>query len=437
VRRFLGVSSRSLQIGVGLVTMLFVLAATTLGVRLRVAGNPAGVYQVDAVFDQAGQGLQFGSDVKLHGIDVGRVKNVRLADGQAVVRMNIKKGQHIPVASTATIRPKTLFGEKFVDIDPGTVAQEEGGPFVRPDGVIAHTVGGFELEQVLTELYPILQAVNPADLATVLDTLAQAGEGRGAEINRTIQSFSVLADTTARHDADTAQFLASLADLSDTLAGAAPDIVDASKSLNQVLPDLNARGNQVAALLDQASRLSADLADLLDNNRAAIDTLVNRGGQTIGLLYDRRQQIGPLLTGLRQFFQVVATAGHIPFPPTTDCSATGPLTATCLAGVKFVLNADCPLGRENGCGKVMTPCPQPDLSAPNPCPVVPSPGAGQASSASANAARAAATGAGAGAKPLTATPSPGAPTAVPQALAPIVSTGAQAVIDLILQVARP
>lgn len=124
------------------------------------------------------------------------------------------------------------------------MAQEEHGPFLRPDGVIARTVGGFELEQVLTELHPILQAVKPADLATVLDTLAQAGAGKGTEINRTIRNFSVLADTTARHDADTAQFLSSLADLSDTLAGAAPDIVDAGKTLNQVLPDLNARGTR-------------------------------------------------------------------------------------------------------------------------------------------------------------------------------------------------
>src|SRR5206468_2786268 len=125
-----------------------------------------------------------------------KVKSVRLVQGQAEVSMDIESDQKVPTASKATIRPKTLFGEKFVDIDPG--AAETSGPFLADHGRIKDTVGGFELERVLADAYPILKAIKPEDLLVVLDTLAQAAQGEGPAINRQIGNFQKVADHRAQ-----------------------------------------------------------------------------------------------------------------------------------------------------------------------------------------------------------------------------------------------
>jgi phospholipid/cholesterol/gamma-HCH transport system substrate-binding protein len=299
------------------------------------------VYGLYATFSTAGQGLGARSDVKIHGVNIGQVKHVTLRNGRARVKMEINRGQKVPVDSSAVIRPKTLFGEKFIDINPG--AQEATGPFLRGGQTITNTLGGFELERVLSDAYPILNAIRPEDLTVVLDTLAKGGEGEGTAVNRALDNFRKVADVQAAHDADTRQFLDDLANLSQTLADHAGDVVGAASSLNSALPAINQRGDEVTSVLQQLSRLSNDVADVLDANRTFQDKAVVEGGQSLALLAGRSKEIGPLLTGLRQYFQVQAIVGWIPLGD-----------GTTLAAVKDIAGGDCPQGQVNGCSDAAT-----------------------------------------------------------------------------------
>lgn len=311
------------------------MSATVFGVRVA-NGALDDVYQIEASFAAAGQGLIQDSDVKIHGVNIGRVARVTLEDGRARVRMDIESGERVPVAAQATIRPKTLFGEKFVDIEPGNT--EETGPFLGDEDEIRETLGGFELEKVLTDLYPILQVVKPEQLNTVLSTLAAGGEDLGPTVNRALGNFAELADVQARHAADTQEFLDDLALLSGELADKADDLVAAAADLNTVLPDLNARGDELAVFLDQAARLSRDVADVLEANRPFMGKAVTEGGKTLQVLFDERAQLRPLVTGLRQFLQLLGEVTRLPRPD-----------GTTMAAVKFVLGEDCPEGRLEPC----------------------------------------------------------------------------------------
>ena len=141
----------------GLITLTLAASLIVFGVLVG-AGKLAPKYHISGTFSSAGQGLLPGSDVKVHGINIGQVTGVRLVKGKARVGMKIEKGEKVPADSSATIRPKTLFGEKFVDIDPGP--NEARGPFLKNGDVIRKTVGGFELERVLND--PPVKCVLPA-----------------------------------------------------------------------------------------------------------------------------------------------------------------------------------------------------------------------------------------------------------------------------------
>jgi phospholipid/cholesterol/gamma-HCH transport system substrate-binding protein len=310
----------------GLVTLVLFAGVTVFGVYLG-SGKLSPKYHLAAKFTSAGQGLQTGSDVKIHGINVGLVSSVHLVDGEALVRMALHKGQKVPTTASATIRPKTLFGEKFVDIDPGPA--DGKGPYLQNKGVIQKTVGGFELERVLSDAYPILKAVRPEEVTTLLNTLAKAGDGLGPEINRQIAAFQQISDISVAHDADTREFLDDLARLSDSLANTAPDLVAGAKDLNVALPDLNSQAGNVTSVLDQLSRLSSDAADVLEANRAFSTKFVTEGGKTVQLLYDQRNQLPGVVRGLREFFQVLGEAAGT----TPDPSSPG----TTLATIKFIV----------------------------------------------------------------------------------------------------
>jgi phospholipid/cholesterol/gamma-HCH transport system substrate-binding protein len=349
------VSERAVRIMTGLVALTLFASLTVFGVYLG-AGKLSPKYHLHGRFTAAGQGLQNGSDVKIHGINVGLVTTVHLVNGEAQVNMALHDGEKVPTNASATIRPKTLFGEKFVDVDPGP--NEATGPFLKNNGFIRETTGGFELEQVLSDAYPILQAIKPEDITTLLDTLAKAGQGLGPEINRQIVAFQQISDISVAHDADTRQFLDDLAKLSDSLANSAPDLVAGSKDLNVALPDLNSQATNVTAVLDQLARLSSDASDILEANRPFSNKFVTEGGKTLQLLYDQRNQLPAVINGLRQFFQVLGeAAGTLPDP-----SSPG----TTLAAIKFIVGGGSVCGGGHDPQHPPLPCQALGLTVPDP-----------------------------------------------------------------------
>jgi phospholipid/cholesterol/gamma-HCH transport system substrate-binding protein len=298
-------SERNRNIISGAIGLLIVVSLTTIGIKSAFGAFDGG-YELHGTFAAAGQGLLSGSDVKIRGVNVGEVSSIRLVDNRALIELRIEEDTQIPETAQAVIRPKTLFGEKFVDILPGD--DELNGPYLDDGDEIVDTRGGFELEQVLTDAYPVLEAVDPAELAVILDELATAGRGLGPSINRSIVNSAALAELGASNDAEFRQFTSDLALLAEELDILAPELVAGARDLNVALPSLNARSDQLDEALTQASRLAADVADLLEANESFTTNALTDGSKSLQVIFDRRSQIQPLLVGLTRYTRTVAEA---------------------------------------------------------------------------------------------------------------------------------
>lgn len=75
-------------------------------------------YAIRAPFEDVKQ-LKVGSDVRLSGVSIGSVADLRLEDGQAVAILQIEKIQKVPVDSFATITTAGLLGNNYVSIQVG------------------------------------------------------------------------------------------------------------------------------------------------------------------------------------------------------------------------------------------------------------------------------------------------------------------------------
>ncbi|GAA3805034.1 MCE family protein [Nocardioides panacisoli] len=139
--------------------------------------------------ERAGSQLSKGADVKVEGIVVGRVDRIETAPGGngATLDLAIDRGylHLIPANTTAKVLPKTIFGEKYVDLglpaEP-SAARLADGDVLEPD----RTSVSIETSTVLNNLQPLLDAVSPADLDSTLSSIATAVQGRGALLGRTI-----------------------------------------------------------------------------------------------------------------------------------------------------------------------------------------------------------------------------------------------------------
>ncbi len=78
-------------------------------------------YRLFAQFDRA-DGINFGSDVKLSGIAIGKVMDMRInpTNYDAEVELLIESKYAIPIDSSAEIIGNGLLGEKYIAIVPGS-----------------------------------------------------------------------------------------------------------------------------------------------------------------------------------------------------------------------------------------------------------------------------------------------------------------------------
>lgn len=108
-----------LELSVGVFLLAGILCLGYLSIKLakmEVIGGSG--YELVAHFANIG-GLKEGSSVVIAGVDVGRVKSIRLEDYEAEVVLVLPQEIEIQEDAIASIKTKGLIGEKFIQITPG------------------------------------------------------------------------------------------------------------------------------------------------------------------------------------------------------------------------------------------------------------------------------------------------------------------------------
>lgn len=135
-----------LEFAVGIFVLIGFLSLAYLSIqlgRLEVIGE--GYYTINAEFEKAG-GIRPGASVEIAGVEVGKVKNIRLENYQAVVSLSVYKDVKIQEDAIASIRTKGIIGEKFVQITPGGSER-----LIAEGGKIRDTESAIDVEELLTK----------------------------------------------------------------------------------------------------------------------------------------------------------------------------------------------------------------------------------------------------------------------------------------------
>lgn len=235
--------------------------------------------------DHVGNQLGVGSDVKVRGVVVGEVREVHALGDHAAVELAMdpdKIGQ-IPENVSARLLPKTLFGERYValQIPPGAKAKPLASGDVIPQD---RSSSALELEKVLDDVMPLLQAVQPQKLSETLGAVSTALQGRGAQLGQTLDQVS---DYLGRLDPslpDIKADIKSFASVTDTYNQAAPDFLQALSDLTTTSRTLVDKQDQFAQLYRSVTNASDDLTSFLKVNENNIIRLTTTSQSTLDLL---------------------------------------------------------------------------------------------------------------------------------------------------------
>ena len=272
-RRLLGVALIALVAAFFAVTILFYNKTFTSTVPIT----------LDA--DSAGNQLSIDSDVEVRGEIVGSVQSVSSTGDGAVLQlaMDPDKIDTIPANVTAELLPKTLFGATYVDL---VIPDNPSSAHLTSDTTIAQdrSSTGVEIEQVLNDLLPVLQAVQPQKLSATLTAVATALQGRGPELGQTLDQLNSYVGKlnpqlpTLEHD------LSQLAAVSNTYNKAAPDLLNALNNLTGTSQTIASEANNLENLYSTLTNTSDNLQNFLQANENNIIGVATQSLPTLKVL---------------------------------------------------------------------------------------------------------------------------------------------------------
>ncbi|TWP46337.1 MCE family protein [Lentzea tibetensis] len=258
--------------------------------------------------DHIGNQLQTASDVKVRGLIVGTVKAVRTRGEGAELELALEpdKVGLIPQNVSARLLPKTLFGERYVNL---VLPQEKNGKLGEGDVIEQdRSSSAIELERVLDDLMPVLQSIQPEKLATTLTALSQALDGRGKPLGQTLVSLDSYLGELNPQLPLLKENITKLADVSNVYSDAAPDLIQALNDMTVTSKTLVEQKQNLLALYGTMTTTSQDLTSFLAVNKNNLIQLNDSARPTLELLAKYAPEYPCLLKGLADFEPVISKA---------------------------------------------------------------------------------------------------------------------------------
>ncbi|GAC1404998.1 MAG: MCE family protein [Mycobacterium sp.] len=229
-----------------------------------------------ATFSNAAR-LKGGNDVRIAGVPVGSVKDVKLNPDDTVdVAFTVNKKYQMYTSTRAAIRYQNLVGDRYMEVasGPGELRKLPPGGTVNID----HTQPALDLDALLGGLRPVVKGLNGEQINQIDSAILELLQGQGGALS---------------------QLLSETGTFSQTLADRYQVISEVIHNLNTVLGTVDEKSAQFDASVDQLQKLVSGLAQGRDPIAGAIPPLASAQSDLTDLLVKSRRPLQGVLENLR------------------------------------------------------------------------------------------------------------------------------------------
>jgi phospholipid/cholesterol/gamma-HCH transport system substrate-binding protein len=237
------------------------------------------------------------ADVKIRGVIIGEVLEAEADQDGAELTLGIfpeEMAKGIPENVTARIEPKTLFGEKYVALQ---VPDAPEGNLEAGD-TVTQTLVAHEVEETLSDLYPLLRAVQPAELNKTLNAMATALEGRGEAVGNNLEVLDAYLKRINPQLPALVEDISLLADTSELYADVVPEIATTLRNSVQTGNTLEEREAKLTRLFRNVSAFSDTATTFLDRNGDNLIRVNKLGAQIFKVLAKYSPEFPCLIHGI-------------------------------------------------------------------------------------------------------------------------------------------
>ncbi|WP_377323099.1 MCE family protein [Pimelobacter simplex] len=260
--------------------------------------------EIQAEFDDA-LNLAVGAPVKVNGVDMGKVAEIKPKDFTAVATLTLKTDAEVREGARARLRYTTPLGELFVDItNPAT------GKALADDAVLtrASTTTAPSVEDALAQASLLINGGGLDQLQTVTEELNKALNGNEGDYRALLDKASVFLTRANATTQSIDAVLTSLNSLSKTLNGRKETINRAVREIRPAAKVLREKTPEFTELLAEIEKFTGAANQTVGATRAQLLTLL---GELEPVLAEFAKNNGTFETSLRAVIDAAKAADGV------------------------------------------------------------------------------------------------------------------------------
>lgn len=282
--------SPEFKVGVMVMAVLAIIGAMSM----KVSENPELLQKNKEAWFllQDASGLVKNSAIKMAGVSIGTIKDIRLKDGMA--RIDIKIAGDIPLttSSSAELRANGILGDKYIEIVPGNPQD----PPLPDGGQITRTVDHGSMNVVMNEISKVASAFS--NIAEKLKTATDNQPDQNQPLGRIVKNIEDLTRDLSEITSRNKNKIGDIIDRANKIAG----------TLDGVINDDSPEGFKATwkRVMKSLNRL-----DVVMKNAEEVSDKINSGRGTIGRLINDDSTVEKIETAVDKVSNVFDTATTI------------------------------------------------------------------------------------------------------------------------------
>lgn len=292
-------------------TVLLLLTAAVIVIFGQVRFDRTHRYSAD--FENV-SGLRTGQFVRASGVEIGKVAGIQRIPGADAIRVDfdIDRSLALNESTTAVIRYADLIGNRYLELQYHPDGQTGGT--LAPGAVIPlnRTQPALDLDALIGGFKPLFRAMDPAKVNNIATSLITIFQDQGGTIGDILDQTALLANSLATHDQAIGEVITDLNTLLATTTEHRSELDQTLGHLEQVIGTLRERAEPLADATARISRVSGSLADLLSDNRPALQREMADGQAILdSLLVGQGSDLTNLLVKMPAALKIIGRTGGI------------------------------------------------------------------------------------------------------------------------------
>jgi phospholipid/cholesterol/gamma-HCH transport system substrate-binding protein len=257
----------------------------------------------NAIFSTV-SGLKNGNFVRIAGVEVGKVEDIRVRDDATVeVAFSTDRSVVLTEGTRAVIKYADLIGGRYLALEEGA-----GSPTkLSPGGTIPadRTSPALDLDALIGGFRPLFRALDPEQVNALSSQLIAAFQGQGPTIGSILAQVAVLTNTLADRDTLIGQVIVNLNTVLGSVGDRSYELEAAIDSLSELMRALDERKQDLTDSLAYSNEAAGSIADLLTAARPPLQKTVHETDRTAGNVLADHEYFDNLLNTLPDAYRVL------------------------------------------------------------------------------------------------------------------------------------